>query len=109
MLYICVLSVFSVCSLQSFLQFMLILFTFGFQMLTSLQPYVGYVDGTSHSTQNISSATWVIYAPNGELVSLHGICIGHSTNNINKYSEVIELFPYAISHGIHHLVFKLNS
>ena len=69
-LYIGVLSVVAVCSLWSFLWFLLILFTFGLQMLTSLEPYVGYADGASRSTQNLSSATWAIFAPDGKLVSV---------------------------------------
>ena len=70
MLHIGVLSVFAVCSIWRFLQFMLIMFTFGLQMSVSLEPYVAYVDGASHINCNLSSTTWAIYALNGELVSL---------------------------------------
>ncbi len=42
-------------------------------MSTSLEPYFGYADGASHSTLNLSSTALVIFAPNGELVSLQGI------------------------------------
>ena len=69
-------------------------------MSASLEPYVGYDDGASLSTQKLSSTTWAIYAPNGELVSLLGICIGHSTNNIVEYNTVIKLLCDVISHGI---------
>jgi len=61
-------------------------------MLASHQPFVGYDDGASCSTQNISSIAWVIYAPNGELVILQGIYIGSSANNIIEYRTVIKLF-----------------
>ena len=45
-------------------------------------PYIDFVDGASRSTQNLASAAWEIYAPTDELISLHGVCLGHATNNI---------------------------
>jgi len=45
-------------------------------MLEPLEPFVGYADGASHSTQNLSFAAWAIFTPSGELVSFQGICIG---------------------------------
>ena len=51
---------------------------------------VGFADGACRSAQNLFSATWAIYDPNGELVNLQGICLGRTTNNISKYSVVIE-------------------
>lgn len=73
------------------------------------QPYVAYIDGSSHSTWNLSSAVWVIYAPSVELVSLQGICIGCSTNNIVEYSTVIELLSNVISSCIYNMVVILES
>ena len=70
------------------------------QMSESSEPFVGYADGASRSTQNLSSAAWAIFAPNGELVSFQGICIGRSTNNIAEYSTLIKLLSDAISFGI---------
>jgi len=52
---------------------------------------------------------WVIFAPNGELVNLQGICVGFSTNNIVEYSVVVELLSDVISHCIHFLVIRLVS
>jgi len=78
-------------------------------MSTSPETYIGYVDGTSHSTQNFSSATWFIYAPSDELVSIHGICLGPTTKNIVEYSAVVELLSDAISFGIRHFIVKLDS
>eukprot|EP00253_Pinus_taeda_P033561 PITA_33561 len=43
------------------------------EMSTPLQTYIGFADGTCHSTRNISSAAWVIYSPSYELVSMHGV------------------------------------
>ena len=69
-------------------------------MLESLEPFVGYVDGASRSTQNLSYAAWAIFAPSGELVSFQGICISFSTDNIVEYSALIKLLSDAISLGI---------
>jgi len=88
---------------------MLIPFIFYLQISASLQPYVGYANGASPSTQNLSSVTWAIYALYGELVSLQGICIGCSKNNIVEYSFVIKLLFDVISHGIHRIVIRLDS
>ena len=74
-----------------------------------LEPFVGYVDGASCSAQNLSSAAWVISAPNDELVNFQGICIDISTNNIVEYSELIELISDAISFGINRIIIKLDS
>ena len=65
-------------------------------MFESSEPFFGYADGASHSTQNLSSVVWAIFTPNGELVSFQGICIGRSTNNIAEYSVLIELLSDAI-------------
>lgn len=63
-------------------------------MSTSLKLYIGYVDGASCSTQNLSSASWAILAPNGELVRMQGICIARSTNNIIEYSVMVTIWCY---------------
>jgi ribonuclease HI len=78
-------------------------------MSESSLPYIGFADGTSHSTQNIASATWAIYAPINELVSLRGVFLGCATNNIAEYSIVIQLLVDAISLEIRHLVVRLDS
>jgi len=78
-------------------------------MLTFLKPYVGYVDGCSRSTWNLSSTAWAIFSPNGKLVSMQWIFIGHSTNNIIEYSAMVELWYDAISHGIRRIVIRLHS
>ncbi len=70
------------------------------QMSTPLQTYIGHADGACRSTRNISSAAWVIYSPYGELVSMHGVSLGQTTNNIAEYSAVVELLSESISFGI---------
>ena len=79
------------------------------QMYKYLEPLVGYADGASHSTQNLSSAAWAIFSLNDELVSFQGICIGRSTNNITEYSTLIKLLCNAISFGINHIIIRLDS
>jgi ribonuclease HI len=71
-------------------------------------PYIGFANDASRSTRNLASATWEIYAPTNELISLRGICLGRATNNITEYSVVVELLVDAISLGIHHLVVRLD-
>jgi ribonuclease HI len=60
-------------------------------MSVSSLPYIVFADGSSHSTQNLVSVAWPIYAPTNELISLHSVSLGHATNNIMEYSEIIEL------------------
>jgi len=74
-----------------------------------LEPFVGYVDWASHNTQNLSSVAWAIFSPSDELVSLRGICIGLSINNIAEYSALIELLFDAISLGIFRIIIRLDS
>ena len=59
--------------------------------------YIGFTDGSCRSTQNISSAAWVIYSPTYELVSMHGVSLGQTMNNVAEYNAVIELLFGAIS------------
>ena len=72
-------------------------------------PYVGFADGASHSTRNLSSAAWVIYDPHGELVDIQGVCLGCTMNNVAEYSAIIELLAEAINLGIRSFVVNLDS
>ena len=78
-------------------------------MPTSLQTYIGFANGACRSTHNISSTTWVIYSPSDELVSMHGVSLSKTTNNIPEYSVVIELLSESISFGIQSLIVRLDS
>ncbi len=78
-------------------------------MSNFLEPCVGYADGASRSMQNLSSAAWVLYDLNGELINLQGIFLGRTTNNIAEYSAFIELLSEAVALGIRDLVVKLDS
>lgn len=78
-------------------------------MSNPLEYFVGYADGASRSSRNLSSVAWAIFYPSSELVSFRRVCIGRSTNNIAEYSALIELLSDAITHGIHRLVVRLDS
>jgi ribonuclease HI len=78
-------------------------------MSTESSVYLGFTDGASHHTQNLASTAWVVYSPEGLLVSSGGVCLGPSMNNVAEYSVVIELLHDAISHGIHSLEVHLDS
>ena len=78
-------------------------------MSTSLQTYIGFADGACRSKRNISSAAWVIYSPYDELVFMHGVSLGQTTNNIAEYSVVIELLSESIYFGIRSLIVRLDS
>ena len=78
-------------------------------MSTSLQTYIGFADGDFRSTQNISFAAWVIDSPSDELVSMHGVSLDQTTNNIAEYSAMIELLYELISFGIRSLIVRLDS
>jgi len=75
----------------------------------SVSPHIGFADGACRSTLNLSSATWAIYDPHGELIDLQGICLGQTTNNITEYSTIIDLLSEAIALGIRELVVNLDS
>jgi hypothetical protein len=53
---------------------------------------MGFTDGTNYITWNIASIVWVRFSPTDELVSLGGICLGLTTNNIVDYSGPSNLF-----------------
>jgi ribonuclease HI len=88
---------------------LLIKFSLGWQMSTKSLVYLGFADGASHHTRNLASAAWVVYSPEGLLVSSGGVFLGPSTNNVAEYSIFIELLRNAISHGIHLLEVRLES
>jgi ribonuclease HI len=65
--------------------------------------FIGYTDGASRYTRRLSSASWVIFTPRGQLLSSGGICLGDTTNNFVEYSAVIDFLRDALSFGISHL------
>ena len=71
--------------------------------------HVVYTDGACRHTYNLASATWVIYTPEGQVVSFGGVCLQPSSNNVAEYSVMIELLCDAISNGILSLEFLPES
>ena len=72
-------------------------------MSSDSEVFVGYADGASWHTRSLASATWVMFTPQGQLLSFGGICLGDTINNVTEYSTVIELLHDALSLGISHL------
>ena len=71
--------------------------------------YTRFVDGASHHSLNLASATWVIYEAPSQLLSFGSTCLGPSTNIITEYSAIVKLLLDAISHRIQCLVVHLDS
>jgi ribonuclease HI len=78
-------------------------------MSSDSEVFVGYVEGASRHTRRFSSASWVIFTSQGQLLSSGGICLGDTTNNVTEYSTVIELLRDALSLGISHLQVYLDT
>ena len=51
----------------------------------------------------------MIYTPTGQVLSSRGICLWSSSNNVAKYSAVIELLRDSISRGVLSLKVHLDS
>jgi ribonuclease HI len=73
------------------------------QMSSESEVFVGFADGASRHTWRLASTALVIFTPQGQFLSLGGICLGDATNNVAKYNAVLELLCDALSHGISHL------
>jgi ribonuclease HI len=78
-------------------------------MSSGSKVFIGYADGAGQHTRRLASATWVIFTPQGQLLSSGGICLGDTTNNVVEYSVVIELLRDALSLGISHLWVYLDA
>jgi ribonuclease HI len=78
-------------------------------MSNESEVFIGYADGASRHTRRLASTAWVIFTPQGQLLSSRGICLGDTTNNVTEYSAVIELLHDALSLGISHLRVYLES
>jgi hypothetical protein len=79
------------------------------QMSSESEVFFGFVDGTSRHTRRLASAAWVIFTPEGQLLSSGGICLGDATNNVVEYNAMIEFLCDALSHGISHLWVYLDA
>ena len=78
-------------------------------MSTIPSIYIRYVDGSSRTSHNIASATWVIFFSTKEFVGSSGLFLGPATNNVAEYEAVIALLTQSSTLGICCLVVWLNS
>ena len=78
-------------------------------MLPLPSYHIGYADGASCWTQNLTSAAWALYTPSHEMLHSSGICWGSTTNNQAEYTVVIGLLSDSQHHHIHHLSVFLDS
>jgi ribonuclease HI len=78
-------------------------------MSSDSEVFVGYADGAIRYTRRLSFVAWVIFTPQGQLLSFGGICLDDTTNNVTEYSAVIELLRDALSLGISHLWVYLDA
>ena len=69
-------------------------------MSMEYSTYIGFADGASRHSQHSASTAWVIYTPMGQVLSLGGVCLWPSSNNVAEYSTIIELLQDVILHGI---------
>ena len=71
--------------------------------------FIGYVDSAIRHTWRLASAAWVIFTPQGQLLSSGGICLGNTTNSVAEYNIVIEFLCDALLLGISHLQVYLEA
>jgi hypothetical protein len=78
-------------------------------MSMSTLIYIEFIDNAIHSTWNIVSIAWVIFSSTNKMASSESICLSPMTNNIVKYSVIIELLYESLALGIYRLVVKMDS
>ena len=75
----------------------------------TLHLHVGFTDGVSRWSPNLTLTTWVIYSPLHELIHIDIMCVGIATNNQSEYDSVNGLLIAALHLGICHLDVFLDS
>ena len=71
--------------------------------------YVGFTNGASKWSPNVSSTAWFIYSLANELIHIDGMCVGIATKNQVEYDVIIGILTTTIHLGIHHLDLFLDS
>ena len=66
------------------------------QMDPTSDRYIGFADGKSRWSPNLTLAAWVIYSLSHELINIDGICVGSATNNQAEYDGVNGLLAAAL-------------
>ena len=59
--------------------------------------FYGFVDGACRHTSNLALASWVLYSPAHDLISLGVVFIGPTINNITEYHALIGLLTDSTS------------
>jgi hypothetical protein len=109
-LYICIVLIHLVFCLFCFMDVSFLMSYFSpWHMSSESEVFVGFVDGAIRHTWRLSSIAWVIFTPQGQLLSSGGIYLGDATNNVVEYNVVIEFLCDALSHGISHLLVYLDA
>ena len=62
--------------------------------------FTGFADGANWYTLKLASKSWVLYSPIGDMVSLGGVCLGPSDNNIVEYHVVIGLLMKSLANDV---------
>jgi hypothetical protein len=73
------------------------------QMSGESEVFIGFAYEASRHTWRLASASWVIFIPQGQLLSSGGIYLCDPTNNVSEYSTVLELLCDTLWHGISYL------
>ena len=58
------------------------------QMEHTSDRYMGFADGASRWSLNLSSVAWVVYSRSHELIHIDDIWVGSATNNQAEYDGV---------------------
>ena len=74
-----------------------------------MTSFIGFSNGAHRYTLNLASAAWVLYSPTSEMVSLGGILLGLSTNNLAEYQAVVELLTKSLANDVREIRVYLDS
>ena len=78
-------------------------------MYPTSPSYVGFTNGASIWSLNLTSIVWVIYSLSHELIHINGMCLGIATNNQDEYDGFLGLLTTALHLGICRLDAFLDS
>ena len=74
-----------------------------------MTSFIGVADGAHRYTLNLAFVAWVLYSPTNDLVSLGGILLGPSTNNLVEYQDVVGLLMEALDNDVREIRVYLDS
>ena len=73
------------------------------------KAFYGFADSSYCHTLNLTSAAWVLYSLDEDLVCSGAVCIGPATNNIVEYEALIGLLTETSSQYVCDLVVLMDS